>query len=728
LRNIIKIFRSVTLVGALVGHTDDVTSILCDPNNKSNLLSSSLDGTIRVWDTMILTSKRIILVGFPIYSMVFPSGFAGLDAIFISSASTENNVGGRIWMLSLVKGKICERVAKTTHSTKLSHTRSGSFLGTFERNTVLIWAISKDLVGYGSIYSRLFKVHHTKPLTAFTFCGDKMFAVGDVKGQIICYHGFSTIAIENIKDSQSRKSSENVSEMNLLSHLPSITLHWHTNGVSNLCSSSDGLYLLSGGRESVLVFWTVIDGQKKFIPRLGTEICYIIPCWKDSTKFALIGKDNGVRFVSTTSLTLEKTIQGVFQIDNHRDTCITVDPRTNNLVLNNSSPYLQFYDIHTDKHVMDLKIGSYNSEHIRMQVSHSVFSLDGSLLITIHKVFQDNTHKKKKHNDTGIHIMRFWRFKYPSMKEAFHLVCECEKPHLDKVLDLKISAKVDKADFSEYLVCTIGNDGRIKTWCNSKLYPDKWKCRSSSINFEEDFQTAVNFSHDGTVLATAKLDVHFWNSLSLHRLYVLPCLSGLSPVLSLSFLSENLFVSRTQSLVFIWDLLSLNLVQIYSFKCSSIQKDVFSSVSLAYIQSSHMVKTLNNKNSIIKFFGARVKPKKVYNAPAGPLNILFLRKQTFNGFETSLLLLTSSREILGSNFDEEDRIKIQILKKQKNGNSRKLAEPGIPTGEQILRGEENKHVAFALTSYVTQSKSQSLPSLIQLCSGFLEENIVNICK
>ena len=719
----IKVYRleNATLVGILVGHIDTVTSVLCDRSDKSNFLSSSLDGTIIVWDVATLKLKRRISVGFPIFSMVFPGGFAGADAIFISSAFTDKDVGERIWMLSYSKGKILERIAKTLRCTKLSHTSSGSFLGTFERNTVLIWAISKDLIGYGSIFTRLFKVHFTKPLTSFTFCGNKMFAVGDKKGQIICHHGFSTMVIETIKDTYKCKDSVSAREKVHVTQLPSVTLHWHSESVMSLASSADGSVLLSGGHEGVLVLWSINDGQKNFIPRLGSEICAIIPGFGDSTKFALICKDNGVRFISTNSLTIEKSIQGIFHLRKNKSSCVTIDPKTNYLVVNNSSSSIQFYDTRTDKHASDLQIGSSNSVHIKIQILHAVFSIDGSLLVTVHKFRKVSSHWIGKNKDANVEFLRFWKRSTSEHKfvtgarDTFNVECECERPHCDKVSSIKISP-ILMSNFSDYLVCTIGYEGQMKTWCASKNYPRKWYCRSTSAQSQGSF---VNFCSDGSILSSAESDICFWNSHNLQRLFILPLFSGMSPIRSLAFASKNYFISATQSSILIWDLLSLNLVQSYAFDCRSLKKDVFSSAMLANVQFR------TNEDYMIMFMGTRILPKKVYRLPSGTFDVFFTKKQSLDGNETSLLLLTTSHKIFGSNFSQEDRDEVKFRDLRKKQGIINASEDTFHSTRSKTKWSGGKgYVAFALAARIHQVNSQSLPSLVQLCPGFLEDSIV----
>lgn len=69
-------------------------------------------------------------------------------------------------------------------------------------------------------------------------------------------------------------------------------LHWHAHAVSDLCFSTDGTNLLSGGEEGVLVVWTLATGSKHFRPRLGAPIVGVACCQGDHT-FAVSLANNG---------------------------------------------------------------------------------------------------------------------------------------------------------------------------------------------------------------------------------------------------------------------------------------------------------------------------------------------------------------------------------------------------------------------------------------------------
>ena len=61
----------------------------------------------------------------------------------------------------------------------------------------------------------------------------------------------------------------------------------------------------------MLVIWTLADGKKTYLPRLGAPLTKIVARRDDPSRLALFGADNAIRLVNVASLTVEGTIQGV---------------------------------------------------------------------------------------------------------------------------------------------------------------------------------------------------------------------------------------------------------------------------------------------------------------------------------------------------------------------------------------------------------------------------------
>ncbi|GAA6109669.1 WD repeat-containing protein 75, partial [Tachysurus ichikawai] len=73
------------------------------------------------------------------------------------------------------------------------------------------------------------------------------------------------------------------------------TQHWHHDAVNTLCFTPEGMHLLSGGVESVLVQWHCSEVNKKdFLPRLGGAIFHISVS-ADGQTYTTSHSDNSTR-------------------------------------------------------------------------------------------------------------------------------------------------------------------------------------------------------------------------------------------------------------------------------------------------------------------------------------------------------------------------------------------------------------------------------------------------
>jgi len=87
-------------------------------------------------------------------------------------------------------------------------------------------------------------------------------------------------------------------------------LHWHREEVGALAWSADGNYLISGGRETVLVLWQLETGSHQFLPHLESPIGSIVVS-PTGTSYAIRLTDNSVMVMSTSELTPTSNIAGI---------------------------------------------------------------------------------------------------------------------------------------------------------------------------------------------------------------------------------------------------------------------------------------------------------------------------------------------------------------------------------------------------------------------------------
>ncbi|KAK6340352.1 hypothetical protein TWF730_002114 [Orbilia blumenaviensis] len=150
------------------------------------------------------------------------------------------------------------------------------------------WRIRK-ISAPGKISSIDAIIRHKKSV-AGTIQGD--VAVGDNTGQIFVYHD-----VLNPTASSAAKVIKS-------------KLHWHRSAVGCVKYSKDGTYLISGGRETVLILWQLSTSSRQTLPNLGASIksIFISPT---GSSYALILADNSILTISTTELKPTSSINGI---------------------------------------------------------------------------------------------------------------------------------------------------------------------------------------------------------------------------------------------------------------------------------------------------------------------------------------------------------------------------------------------------------------------------------
>jgi NET1-associated nuclear protein 1 (U3 small nucleolar RNA-associated protein 17) len=161
---------------------------------------------------------------------------------------------------------------------------------------------------------------------------ESILAIGDYSGKI------TLLFIDSHKSEKLPVSSQ---------------FHWHSHKVNCITFSADGNYLLSGGEEAVLVLWQFQTGSRQFLPRLGAEISSI-RISQNQGLYLISLKDNGVKIVNSSNLSIVKDIHGLtaayFDRNNYpMSVGILADPINDTIMLNGVPGSLQFYDIESQR-------------------------------------------------------------------------------------------------------------------------------------------------------------------------------------------------------------------------------------------------------------------------------------------------------------------------------------------------------------------------------------------
>lgn len=194
-------------------------------------------------------------------------------------------------------------------------------------------------------------------------------------------------------------------------------LHWHREAVSSVKFSRDGNYLISGGKETVLVIWQLSTGKQQFLPHLTSEIERIVVN-EAGDRYALQMGDNSIMVLSTSELRPIANLAGlqmpVAQVGDSKHGATPVMPsvaavlhpsKPNELLLPvpssqpktlsdvSSRPFVQTFDLATSRHisrqaftrnnVTDFNVGPDRNPLASPDVGLIAISEDGHWLATV---------------------------------------------------------------------------------------------------------------------------------------------------------------------------------------------------------------------------------------------------------------------------------------------------------------------------------------------------------
>ena len=85
------------------------------------------------------------------------------------------------------------------------------------------------------------------------------------------------------------------------------TYHWHSQRCTSIQFTEDATYMISGGKEAVLVIWQLYTGRRQYIPALGSTIIKV--AISPNAKFyAAATAGNCIVLLNAISSTIHKTI------------------------------------------------------------------------------------------------------------------------------------------------------------------------------------------------------------------------------------------------------------------------------------------------------------------------------------------------------------------------------------------------------------------------------------
>jgi NET1-associated nuclear protein 1 (U3 small nucleolar RNA-associated protein 17) len=299
-----------------VVHTEQVTALALHPANPLQLVSASLDGTLKIWDVLDATLLRSLDVGLPITHMALhasqpgvayvavrkpksngpsdktdPFNFTGesAGAVSLSASLTSPRLGRTnsiIYSVALSSRNTTSAPKEANGSGSLVSLKASTLLRIGKTRDAAALAVSPDgqwLVAIGnrkvqvarlaSLRDGFVKYVSDERLVSLAFHPhDGTFATGDVAGKIRIWYCLNTDA-SGVSGASAFSAAAQVTGVE--KHATSTLLHWHAHAVSGLAYAPNGAYLLSGGEEAVLVLWQLQTGQREYVPRLGAPIASV---------------------------------------------------------------------------------------------------------------------------------------------------------------------------------------------------------------------------------------------------------------------------------------------------------------------------------------------------------------------------------------------------------------------------------------------------------------------
>ncbi|KAH3744523.1 transmembrane protein 222-like [Pelomyxa schiedti] len=412
-------------VQRLVGHKSLVTAIVLHPTNPSQIFSSALDGTVYLWDFpkgAVIDTHRFSEGGVhslftrkhPETALLALVGNLHDSVSFVFEFPSGNLQAQPKLVQRLECGLPCRAAFRP----------DGALLAGI--SGISLWL--HNLVSHTSL-----KFTHISQLTALHFVG-KYLAVGDWTGKILLISAWP----ETPSSTQTKIASLNP-----------VLLLWHSFKVTTL--ASDGVDLLSGGLEPVVVRWNLVTHLSSFTSKLGhgNELEHIVVS-PTQAHHALVFSSNEIHILNAAAQTLLVTISELNLGWSASDAGLVRLSDTHVYALPSKRGYLQGVDVTKRQRIFHIPVAPPTQESTALEkISHVCFcdTREACYLVTIDERMSRLT------NITEVY-MKFW-----SVVNLidFKLITRVDQPHKNTVTSLVSHP-------SEDIVITTSKDTRFKVW------------------------------------------------------------------------------------------------------------------------------------------------------------------------------------------------------------------------------------------------------------------------
>ena len=309
-------------------------------------------------------------------------------------------------------------------------------------------------------------------------------------------------------------------------------LHWHRDAVSSVKFSRDANYLISGGKETVLVLWQLETGKKQFLPHLNSEIRRVVVNL-EGDRYALQMGDNSTMVLSTSELKpvanfaglqIAPPPTGTLALLAQLPTVAVMHPKYSNRLMitvpstlpssskdTPSRPFLQSFDVRTARHITrqaltrnnatDFNLGPNRTPIVPPDVKFLAISPSGQWLATVDEWMPPASDMKRlarpyrppRFRDARLKrrqiFLKIWRWDEGDRMWSLHTRIDKPHAHADNGWRYvtgcgKVLALV--ADPASDGFATVGEDCRLRIW-----KPRKSKRREDSQRVKDKEDVAV---------------------------------------------------------------------------------------------------------------------------------------------------------------------------------------------------------------------------------------------
>lgn len=281
----------------LVTADDDSGSFTCYALSEVDpalVYAATSKGQVAAWNlsTGALLHTWNLKKSFQQMSVCKDGGTAGQEAIFTVSQADQTWAIDRCW---LAGGQLKHnQIISYRSPIQRIQVLEGGVLVTITAETLMA---GRPVQGDSSHKYKFAELKTSEAPTCFTARfstrnGKKYLdvAVGGVKGSILYYQDLLH-QLGLVGDAQRATNPPKTSQ----------ELHWHREAVGGIAFSLDGNYLISGGRETVLMLWNLDTSRTQHLPHLQSSI-QSITVSPTGASYAVRLSDNSVMVLSTAEL------------------------------------------------------------------------------------------------------------------------------------------------------------------------------------------------------------------------------------------------------------------------------------------------------------------------------------------------------------------------------------------------------------------------------------------